>query len=57
MLITLELLLRDDLRRSLFTLGSMTVEQKPALESAISDYAGAVCDHAAGRVGETVQRP
>ncbi|EKO1096406.1 hypothetical protein ACOIPX_002366 [Salmonella enterica] len=40
MLITLELLLRDDLRRSLFTLGSMTVEQKPALESAISDYAG-----------------
>ncbi|HIB1549530.1 TPA: hypothetical protein ACWV58_000661 [Salmonella enterica subsp. enterica serovar Muenchen] len=40
MLITLELLLCDDLRRSLFTLGSMTVEQKPALESAISDYAG-----------------
>ncbi|EIB3852033.1 hypothetical protein ACFJPD_003677 [Salmonella enterica] len=31
MLITIELLLRDDLRRSLFTLGSMTVEQKPAL--------------------------
>ncbi|ELM1343707.1 hypothetical protein Q3R21_002587 [Salmonella enterica] len=40
MLITLELLFCTDLRRSLFTLGSMTVEQKPALESAISDYAG-----------------
>ncbi|EJC0214932.1 hypothetical protein MXY24_000157 [Salmonella enterica] len=40
MLITIELLFCTDLRRSLFTLGSMTVEQKPALESAISDYAG-----------------
>lgn len=40
MLITLELLLCDDLRRSLFTVGSMTVERKPALENAISDYAG-----------------
>ncbi|EGX3499182.1 TPA: hypothetical protein ACF67X_004322 [Salmonella enterica] len=38
MLITLELLLCSDLRRSLLTLGCMTVEQKPALERAISDY-------------------
>ncbi|HGB5011338.1 TPA: hypothetical protein ACIVL5_004363 [Salmonella enterica subsp. diarizonae serovar 61:r:-] len=39
MLITLELLFCTDLRHSLLTVGSMTVEQKPALESAISDYA------------------
>ncbi|ECD7244677.1 hypothetical protein LVO39_002593 [Salmonella enterica] len=40
MLITPELLLCDDLRGSLFTVGSMTVERKPALESVVSDYAG-----------------
>ncbi|EIU8531019.1 hypothetical protein L6315_004579 [Salmonella enterica subsp. enterica serovar Oranienburg] len=39
MLITLELLLCDDLRRSLSTVGSVEVEHKPAFESAVSDYA------------------
>ncbi|EMX5815660.1 hypothetical protein AAHF61_003897 [Salmonella enterica] len=53
MLITLELLFCTDLRRSLATVGELNTERNPALESAIADYS----DHAAGRVGETVQRP
>ncbi|HFW4211704.1 TPA: hypothetical protein ACIBOM_004843 [Salmonella enterica subsp. enterica serovar Reading] len=40
MLITLELLLCDDLRHSMMTLGDLLIEQKPALENAVSDYAG-----------------
>ncbi|EHG4046304.1 hypothetical protein J4486_004874 [Salmonella enterica] len=40
MLITLELLFCTDLRRSLATVGELNIERSPALESAISDYAG-----------------
>lgn len=57
MLITVELLLADNLRRSLLTLGELDLSPLPGLERVIECYTEKICHHSSRNVVQALSGP